>query len=93
MAGEHAGLQAKLREHCKNAIFIHCYAHKLNLVLSQSDSFIKKEKHFLANLADFSNFFMKSSKRTHALDAVVKKRLPSVSQTRWDFHSRLVETV
>ncbi|KAF2879532.1 hypothetical protein ILUMI_26639 [Ignelater luminosus] len=36
MAEEHDGL---LRKHCKTATFIHCYAHKLNLVLSQSASF------------------------------------------------------
>lgn len=93
MAGEHAEFQAKLREHCKNAIFIHWYAHKLNLVLSQSASFIKEVKIFFTNLAGFSSFFTKSNKHTHALDAVVKMRLSSVFQTRWKFRSRLVETV
>ena len=93
MASEHNGLQAKLRSHFKSAVFVHCYAHKLNLVLSQSASFIKQVKLFFINIAGFSSFFSKSSKRTHALDLIVKKRLPSVSATRWNFHSRIVETI
>lgn len=93
MAGEHAGLQAKLREVCKDAIFVHCYAHRLNLVLSQSVSSIKPVKVFFGSLSGFGAFFSKSTKRTEALDCQVKKRFPSVAPTRWNYQSRLVETV
>ncbi|KAJ4437641.1 hypothetical protein ANN_17786 [Periplaneta americana] len=43
MAGEHGGLQAKILSQYKQTIFMHCYAHKLNLVLSQSANFIKQQ--------------------------------------------------
>ncbi|XP_031329186.1 zinc finger MYM-type protein 1-like [Photinus pyralis] len=92
MAGEHSGLQTRLREHCKTATFIHCYAHKLNLVLSQSASFIKPVKIFFTNLLSFSVFFAKSSKRTRALATHVRKRIPTVAPTRWNFQSRIVQT-
>jgi hypothetical protein len=36
-----------------NAIFVHCYAHRHNLVLAQSASFIKEVKVFFATLPGF----------------------------------------
>jgi small basic protein len=80
MAGEHAGLQAKLREHYKDAVFVYCYAHRLNLVLSQSVSFIKQVKIFFTSVSGFGTlFFSKSTKRVAALVSKVKKRFPSVA--------------
>ena len=38
-------------------------------------------------------FFTHSSKRTHALSEYVKNKMPSVAPTRWNFTSRLVNTV
>jgi hypothetical protein len=61
MAGEDAGLQAKLREHCKDAVFFHCYAHRLNLVLSQSVGFIKQVKMFFISVSGFGTFFFSKS--------------------------------
>ena len=47
MVGEHAGMQSKLPEVCKNEIFVHYYAHRLNLVLSQSLSYLNLWKYSL----------------------------------------------
>jgi small basic protein len=63
MASEHAGLQAKLKEHCKDAVFVHCYAHILNLVLSQSVSFIKQVKILFTSLSGFGTFFFQNRRR------------------------------
>ena len=38
MSSELNGVQAKVKDHAPDAIFIHCYAHRLNLVLSQAAS-------------------------------------------------------
>lgn len=73
IAGEHA----KRRERCKDAIFVNCYAHKLNLVLSQSANFIKPVKIFFTSLSGFGTFFSKSAKKTEALGSEVKTKLPS----------------
>ena len=81
MVGEHAGIQSKLREVCKNVIFVHCYAHRLNLVLSQSANSIKPMKIFFASLSGFGAYFSKSTKSTEALDCQVKKKFPSVAPT------------
>lgn len=93
MAGEHNGLQAKIKERCNNAIFVHCYAHKLNLVLSQSTRGIPQCNVFFTTLSAFGTFFNKSTKRTVALDDEVKKRFPTAAPTRWNYNSRIVQTI
>ena len=93
MSGEHGGLQALVKSKCSQAIFIHCYAHKMNLVLKNSVDHIKECKIFFSTLSGLASFFSKSSRRTHALDQEVKKRFPSVAPTRWNYNSRLVATV
>ena len=42
MRGEKAGVQQKVREQFKNAHYVHCYAHQLNLIMQQATSRIKK---------------------------------------------------
>lgn len=93
MAGHLGGLQAKVREAYPSALFIHCMAHRLNLVLQQSLNNIKQCKIFFQTLSGLAAFFSKSSKRSTALDQEVHKRLPRVAPTRWSYNGRLVETV
>ncbi|PNF14161.1 hypothetical protein B7P43_G13483, partial [Cryptotermes secundus] len=60
MASQHAGVQAKIREQYPNAIFVHCYAHRLNLVLAQSAKTISSARGLLSLLRDFDfNFMLK----------------------------------
>ncbi|XP_065313416.1 zinc finger MYM-type protein 1-like [Gordionus sp. m RMFG-2023] len=47
MSGDSHGLQAKIRDVNPSALYIHCFAHKLNLILSKSCSKIKECKVFL----------------------------------------------
>jgi hypothetical protein len=61
MASQLAGVQAKIHEQYPNAIFVHCYVHRLNLVLAHSASFIKEVKVFFATLSGFRTFFAKST--------------------------------
>jgi hypothetical protein len=63
MAGEHVGLQAKLREHYKDAVFVYCYAHRLNLVLPQPVSFIKKVKIFFTLFRASEHYFFRNLRR------------------------------
>jgi hypothetical protein len=93
MAGQHNGLQKLVRDKYPSALFVHCYAHKLNLVLKQSVEHIKECKVFFQTVSGFASFFSKSSKRSNALDEMVKRRFPSVSHTRWLYNSRLIELV
>ncbi|XP_067131982.1 zinc finger MYM-type protein 1-like [Centruroides vittatus] len=93
MAGQHNGVRAKIKEISKHAIFVHCYAHRLNLVFSQSVGYIKECKIFFQTMTGFSSFFSKSSKRSHALDLEVNKRFPSATPIRWNYNSRIVNCV
>lgn len=90
MAGQHGGLQKLIKDEFPQAMFIHCYAHQLNLILQQSLNHIKECKVFFQTLSGFASFFSKSPKRTAALDKAVQRRLPSVAPTRWLYSGRLV---
>ena len=93
MSGHLSGLQARVKQSFPCALFVHCFAHRLNLVLSQSAGTIKECKIFFLSISGLASFFSQSSKRTQALDEIVKKRLPKVAPTRWNYNGRLVQTV
>jgi hypothetical protein len=93
MSGRNNGVQAKIKEIYKNANYIHCYAHQLNLIIERAASQNKQVKVFFCNLDGFSTFFTRSPKRTAILDEVVKNRLPRSAPTRWNFKSRCVVSV
>lgn len=57
MSGEHGGLQALVKSKCSQAIFTHCYAHKMNLVLKNSVDHIKECKIFFSTLSGLASFF------------------------------------
>lgn len=57
MASELNGLQAKVSAVAPSSMFVHCYAHRLDLVLSQGVKTIPKAKVFFATLAGFTSFF------------------------------------
>lgn len=48
---------------------------------------------FFSNLTDITNFFARSPRRVSVLDEIVKKRLPRTVETRWNFKSRVFNTV
>nr|XP_018913349.1 PREDICTED: zinc finger MYM-type protein 1-like [Bemisia tabaci] len=94
MSGHLSGLQTRVKEAYPKALFTHCYAHVLNLVLQQSLSEIILEcSLFFKTLSGIPKFFSKSSKRSFALQDFMSRKLPSVAPTRWNFMSRLVNTV
>ncbi|XP_056619959.1 zinc finger MYM-type protein 1-like [Triplophysa dalaica] len=93
MASALNGLQAKVKAVAPSAMFVHCYAHRLNLVLSQGAKSIPSVRVFFANLGGFATFFSHSSKRTALLEEVGCSRLPKSAPTRWNFNSRAVSTV
>jgi hypothetical protein len=93
MAGQFNGLQTKIKTIAPQALFTHCYPHVLNLVLSKSCNSIKEARIFFTNLTGLSAFFSQSTKRSDVLNQIMGCRIPSNSQTRWNFTSRAVFTV
>lgn len=93
MKGHLNGLQAQVKEIYPFALFIHCCAHVLNLVLSKVSKKIEDCRWFFLKLNNFASYFAHSTIRTAALDEIVRKRFPRIVPTRWCFASRLVSTV
>lgn len=93
MAGELNGLKAKVNELAPQALFTHCFAHRLNLVLQQSCSKIKSVKIFFSTLHGIPAFFNRSSKRTAILDRIVEQRMPTSSDVRWNSNTKLISVV
>jgi hypothetical protein len=93
MSGEHRGVQAKIREVCPMAVFVPCYAHILNLVLSRSLENISELKIFFGYINKIVRFFNKSSKRSNLLKQIADRRLPGVAETRWHYHSRIINVI
>lgn len=87
MASELNGVQAKMKKKVPEAMFTHCYAHKLNLVLIHSAKCMPESRTFFKTVEGLGKFFSKSTKRIHFLDDVVKRRLPRAAPTRWSSNS------
>ncbi|CAH0555131.1 unnamed protein product [Brassicogethes aeneus] len=90
MAGHLNGLQAKIKKEAPQALFIHCSAHKLNLVLQDSCKAIKECRVFFATLTGIPNYFHQSAKRTFFVDNLVGKRIPAFTKTRWASRSKII---
>ncbi|KAL6483674.1 hypothetical protein MHYP_G00085460 [Metynnis hypsauchen] len=93
MASALNGLQAKVKAIAPSAMFVHCYAHRLNLVLSQGAKCLSECRIFFASLSGFARFFSKSTNRMSFLESAGCSRLPRNAPTRWNFTSWIVSTV
>ena len=61
MSGSVGGVQTLMKESYPNAIFVHCYAHQLDLTMQQvCASRISELRVFFADLAGFTSFFSAS---------------------------------
>ncbi|XP_069673117.1 zinc finger MYM-type protein 1-like isoform X1 [Periplaneta americana] len=88
------GVQVRVKTKYKNAHFVHCYAHQLNLIVERCVTGNKQVRIFFSTLEGFSTFFSYSSKRTAVLDQVVKENIPtSPPPMRWNFKTWCVTTV
>ncbi|XP_068426943.1 zinc finger MYM-type protein 1-like isoform X2 [Clinocottus analis] len=86
-------VQAKVKEKAPMALFLHSYAYRLNLVLTQGVSKLKECRIFFSHLSGLTAYFSRSPKRTQLLDNICQRRLPHVAPTRWQNSSRPVNTV
>ena len=62
MSGKHAGVQAILRQkYIPGAIYIHCYAHQLNLVICDVSKVVPYLPEFYSILSKIHSYFSRSS--------------------------------
>ena len=92
-----SGVQARMREKYEKAVYVHCWAHKLNLVLVNACSDTPHVLDFFSTLQSLYTFFSGSTlrhskyldkqKELHPEDKTHK--LQSLSDTRWNsrFHA------
>lgn len=100
MSGRCAGVQAKVKEFAPKAVYIHCYAHVLNLVLVDSCGSVSFASEFFS-LLEALYVFMASSK-AHVVFVDVQKKmhpdrhpleLQKLSDTRWACRYAAINTV
>ena len=95
MSGAYTGLQARLQKLEKNAKYVHCAAHNLNLVLNDAVNGVKGASDFFKDLGELHNFFSASVKRWNELKskgritAAVKRLCP----TRWSSRDDALESL
>ena len=100
VSGDHTGLQRRVREISPSAIFTHCYAHCLNLVIVQSVSENLTARNFFGLLQNLYVFLESCSKR-HAIYQRCQsesginppRTLKSLSDTRWTSRVSSIVTV
>lgn len=93
MSGHLNGLQKKIKDKAPQAVFVHCLAHRLNLVLQQSFLKITKCRIFFASISGIPSFFHHSGKRSYALTSSGARRIPSNAETRWSSHSKILNVI
>jgi len=90
MSGHSSGVQAKIKDDAKWAIYVHCYAHRLNLVVVDSCKAVNFAADFFALLQRLYVFLSGSfvhpkwlnlQMQLHPKDRAIE--LKALSQTRW----------
>jgi hypothetical protein len=88
MSGVNNGVQSKLREIYPNALYTHCHAHRLNLVLVDTVSDIPKAYEFFALIEALYVFLSRPNAHTRFVQMqqqqnLLVRELQRLSDTRW----------
>ena len=80
MRGEFAGLQKLIRNDCPNAIYVHCWCHRLNLVVVDLASCNDIIEHFFGVVQDVYVYASGSTKRMDTLRDSVSDAIQNLIQ-------------
>ena len=92
MSGHANGVQAQLQQEYPFAHFVHCAAHRLNLVLCQAASSISPVKIFFVNIGAFCTFTSNAPRRK-ALLSSHNLEFPSPGDTRWYYRASVINVL
>lgn len=84
--GHLSGLQTRMKEEEPRAIFVHCVAHRLNLVVQDALENILFVREFIGIVKDMTNFVRDSPRRLNAFRDLQDSSSPQLSKfcpTRW----------
>ncbi|XP_060870096.1 zinc finger MYM-type protein 1-like [Metopolophium dirhodum] len=101
MRGEYNSLQAKVKSENPHAVYIWCWAHRLNLVVEQGVASCLEAVDFFGILGRVFDFVCSSKNRVFLFEQNQKirnpnlpvRRLKRVTTTRWSSHSTALNTV
>ena len=102
MSGKDNGVQKLFRDIAENpCIFVHCYAHRLNLVLSVSSTEVQSSKEFFDLIRKTIGFINVSVKRKAIFTKLQTSDparphvlvLPDLCDHKWNFRERAVSVV
>lgn len=100
MQGQYKGLKTLIQKENDKAIYVWCFAHRLNLVIVDTADSSTNTKNFFGDLQALINFmrarkrtaeFVKSQKLLQPLKRV--RSMKNFSDTRWTSHGRVIEVV
>ncbi|KAL1491330.1 hypothetical protein ABEB36_011941 [Hypothenemus hampei] len=83
VSGSLSIIHAKLSEKFPSCVYVHYYAHSVNLILSSAAAINKQAKIFFSSLCSLCSFISTSPQVIGILNDIVKKRNPS--KITWDF--------
>ena len=89
MRGQYSGLCTRVQEIEPRALYVHCYAHILNLVLGDACQSITKIRDTFGVIATIYNFIEASPKQHHIFTTIMKESsdkcitLKRLCETRW----------
>jgi hypothetical protein len=83
MSGIYNGLQACIKKYSKNANFVPCAAHSLNLIGSNAAEITKEGTRFFYDCQMVYTFFSSSTYRWNLYEQSTKSVLKNLSTTRW----------
>ena len=76
MSGKENGAPALVRKQCPYAVFVHCFSHCLNLVISGSNSINEVRSAYMPRYLIAATFFKNSARRVNSLEKCIEEMCP-----------------
>ncbi|KAL4141494.1 hypothetical protein QTP88_004124 [Uroleucon formosanum] len=98
MSGKFNGLQNKIKSQYPYAIYTHCMAHKMNLIVLDMCKYVKETRHVFNTLESLYIHFSHPSKNQKLIEIQTKLGIKCtsmirLSDTRWNCRYRNIESV
>ena len=100
MQGKYSGLALRIQEEEHRALYIHCHAHQLNLILCEACMNIRELRNAVGTVITQYSFVEGSAKRHHLFHEIQEKlgsnrsvSLKALCETRWPCRYRDISGV